>query len=257
MHVYLPLAIKLVTTALFVSAATLAGRRWGHGVSGWLIGLPVNSAPIALFIALGHGTRFATLAATATMAGAASQIAFALGYRLVAGRSAWPLAFVAGSAAFALSTTALQALLRLAPPLPLLAALAALSIAAGLPALPGRGAAAPTAGAHNLPLPVALATAFILLVSQSAAWLGPTLAGLLSPFPLMAAILAVFAHREGGPPAAVQVWRGLGAGMFGFAAFFLVLALALVPLGILPAFGLAFLACVAIQAASLQLIGPA
>ncbi len=56
------LALKLAATPLLIGAATLAGRRWGQAIGGWLVGLPLTSGPIALFLALDHGTQFAARA---------------------------------------------------------------------------------------------------------------------------------------------------------------------------------------------------
>jgi hypothetical protein len=248
-------AAKVVGTPVFVAGATLAGRRFGAGVSGWLIGAPVNSAPIALFIALGHGTAFGAVAAKATMAGAISQVAFALAYCRAARRVGWLAAALSGTAAFGLATILLEALLGL--PLVVLFGLVTAVVAAGLTLLPARPAESRTVappGGWDLPVRVMLATAFILLVSASVSWVGPRLAGLVSPYPIIGAILAVFAHRLAGADEAVQVWRGLVAGMFGFSGFFLALALLVEPAGIVPAFAIAVVACAAVQRLSLGLI---
>jgi hypothetical protein len=84
--------------------------------------------------------------------------------------------------------------------------------------------------------------------------IGARLSGLLSPFPVYAGILAVFAHRLDGTSAAVAVWRGLLFGLFAFVAFFSVLAAALEPLGIGPAFILATAGALGIQSATLLLL---
>src|SRR6266403_1907809 len=57
------LALKLVLTPALIGTATLAGRRWGQSVGGWLVGLPLTTGPVAFFIALDHGTAFAVAAA--------------------------------------------------------------------------------------------------------------------------------------------------------------------------------------------------
>jgi hypothetical protein len=53
------LVLKLVLTPLLIGAASLAGRRWGPAIAGWLVGLPLTSAPVALFLALDLGIGFA------------------------------------------------------------------------------------------------------------------------------------------------------------------------------------------------------
>jgi hypothetical protein len=62
--------------------------------------------------------------------------------------------------------------------------------------------------------------------------LGSHLAGLLSPFPVFGAVLAIFTHRTHGPTGAVQVLDGLLLGLLAPAVFFLVLALMLPALGL-------------------------
>src|SRR5437660_411979 len=46
----------------------MAGRRWGPGVSGWLVGFPLTSGPVAFFLALDQGVSFAAGAAVAGFA---------------------------------------------------------------------------------------------------------------------------------------------------------------------------------------------
>jgi O-antigen/teichoic acid export membrane protein len=50
--------LKLVLTPLLIAAASLARRRWGHAVSGWLLGLPLTSGPVAFFLAIERGASF-------------------------------------------------------------------------------------------------------------------------------------------------------------------------------------------------------
>ncbi len=63
------LILKLVLTPVLIGAASLAGRRWGPAVSGWLVGLPLTSGPITFFLALSHGATFAAAAAVGTLTG--------------------------------------------------------------------------------------------------------------------------------------------------------------------------------------------
>jgi hypothetical protein len=68
-------------------------------------------------------------------------------------------------------------------------------------------------------------SSFVVLLTGLASALGAQLTGLLAPFPLYGTILMVFAHAQQGPTAAQGVVRGLLYGLFGFAGFFLMLAL--------------------------------
>ena len=44
------LLFKLLLTPVIIGLVSLAGRRWGPAVSGWLVGLPLTSAPVVLFM---------------------------------------------------------------------------------------------------------------------------------------------------------------------------------------------------------------
>jgi hypothetical protein len=92
--------------------------------------------------------------------------------------------------------------------------------------MPRRAATASTARPPrwDLPARMAVATVLVLALTAAAPILGPFTSGVVSGFPLYASVLAVFAQRDSGPAAAVEVMRGLGVGLFAFAAFFFGLA---------------------------------
>ncbi len=246
------LTLKLVLTPALIGTASLAGRRWGPGVSGWLVGLPLTSAPIAFFLALNHGAAFAATASAGIMAGTVSQAAFCLAYGWLAFRHGWLLALAAACLAFAVSTAALR---HFALPLLPLFLIAVTTLVVSLRLMPSRAARAPTAPTPaprwDIPARMVVATGFVLLLTGIAPALGPLLTGLLAPFPIYGAILAVFAHHLQGPAPAVTVLRGLLLGLFGFAGFFLVLAVLLERAGIGPAFAAATGIGLGLQAGSL------
>ena len=132
------LILKVVLTPALIGMASLAGRRFGPAVGGWLVGFPLTSAPVALFLALGHGPAFAATAAAGTMAGTASQAAFCVTYSWLAQRYRWPLPLAGSTLAFAVSTAALG-LVTLSP-FPLFA-IVVTALAVALYLMPGRGRA--------------------------------------------------------------------------------------------------------------------
>ena len=245
------LALKLVLTPLLIGAASLAGRRWGPWLSGWLVGFPFTSGPVVLFLALGLGTHFAAASAAGTLIGTASQAAFCLAYGCsTAGRRLWR-SVVVGSLAFAALTLVFG---RLSLPLPIASVIVFAAIVASLLLMPPSGATdAPTVQPPwwDIPARMVIATGLVLLLTGVAPALGPHYTGLLSPFPLYGAILAVFAQRQAGAAAAIRVLRGLLTGLFGFAAFFLALALLLVPFGIAPALAVAIAITLGLQTIAL------
>jgi hypothetical protein len=218
------LALKLVLTPVLVGGASLASRRWGSAIGGWLVGIPFTSGPIAFFFALDPGPRFAAGAAAGILAGTASQAAFCLGYAWTAQRRGWVLSLVAATAVFGVVTVVLRPL-ALPTPVYFVAVLAVLAVSLSLmPRVSRRSNASIEFPRWDIPARMIVATVFVVVLTSAAPLLGPRLAGLLAPFPLYAGVLATFAHRVEGTAPAVGVLRGLLLGLFAFAAFFLVLA---------------------------------
>ena len=246
------LALKLVLTPALIGVATLVGRRWGQAVGGWLVGLPLTSGPVVLFLALERGTGFAAKAAQGSLRGLVAEASFALAYATLAQHRAWPLAFLAGSLGFALAGLVMQAL---APASVLLVAMVLGALMLALWLLPGFASGTPAVPPQRWDLPARMVTAtlLVLALTTAAGWLGPQLSGLLSTFPLFAGVLTVFAHHAQGKAAAINVLRGLLLGLFSFAAFFVALGATIERVGIAPAFAAALAAALAVQTLSLLL----
>jgi hypothetical protein len=235
-------------------------------VSGWLVGLPFTSGPLAFFLALDHGDTFAAAAATGTLAGALSGIAFCLIYSWLAFYGEWWLVITAAISGFAVVTYLLHFLTFHLLPL-FLVVMLALSLALVLVGrLPGvkmgdSKASSPISSeqtvkppAWDLPVRMVVATVLVLLLTSLAPVVGPTLAGLLATFPVYASILAIFAHRQQGPHAAAGVLRGLLLGLYAFASFFFVLGLLLTGNGIPPAFLAAIAVALLVEGGTLWII---
>jgi hypothetical protein len=246
------IVIKAVAAGLLIGGASLAGRRWGHRVGGWMVGLPLTSGPVAFFLATDHGPAFAARASVGMLAGTISQIAFALAYRATS-RHAWPGPFAAATVAFAATTLGLSYLRW--PPLPTFTLVAAALTAAYVLTRQGhrpRDATVPAAAPPRWDIPVRMvtATAVVLSITALAPRIGAHLSGLLSPFPVFGAVLGIFTHHIHGSAAARAVLDGLITGLAAPAVFFLALALALPHLG-LTAFAIATVAALLTQTATM------
>lgn len=247
------LFFKLITTPLLIGAVTLIGRRLGPAISGVLVGLPLTSGPVVLFLALDHGTAFAAATATGIIAGVMSPAVFCLVYAWLTSRLPWWGALLAGWAAYLVMTALLLGVAN-APALPLaFVSVAVLLITLRLMPRARFTLVSATAPAWDIPARMIVATAFVLALTEAATYLGPHLSGLLAPFPLFASILAAFSHRLQGAAAAVRLLRGLVLGMFSFVAFFVVIALLIGPYGILVAFLAAIATAFVLQAIFLTL----
>lgn len=242
------LVLKIVFTPLLICAASLAGRRWGEAISGWLVGLPLTSGPVALFLALDYGTEFARHAAEGSLAGVAAQAGFCIAYAWAAKRLRWPFALSIATIAFALIAGVLQWAIP-GPLLPLDGLILLLCLwVIPRAEIPPRIKALPH---WDIPARMIVATALVLVLTAAAPVLGARMSGLLATFPVFATVLAVFAHHAQGKAAAWQVLWGLLLGLFAFAGFFAVIEFSITRIGIALAFACAIVCAIAIQAVTL------
>jgi hypothetical protein len=245
--------LKLVLAPLLILLATLAGRRWGPAVGGWLAGLPLTSAPVSFILALEHGPAFAARAALGTLFGLVSLAAFALAYGMAARRVDWGGCLVVALLAFAASTLVFRSVTL---PLGLAFALVCAVLASVGAAM--AGSARPRPPRRLLPgdlgMRMAIAALLVLTLTSIPATLGPTLAGSLTPIPVFGAVLAVFAHRDQGPAAAVQVLRGMVLGSFGFATFMLTVSGLLDRMAVAPTYALASASALGVHGLTLTVI---
>jgi len=248
------LLLKLVLTPILIGGASLAARRWGPSVGGWIVALPLTTGPVALYIALDQGNSFAAGAAKGSIAGLLGDATFALAYGWVAGRAGWRLSAAAGLAAFVAAALLMQPVL--AAQSVVVFATVALGMAVCLwlaPPTRASSAAAP-APAWDIPARMIVGTAIVLAITAAARLLGPSLSGLLAAAPVYVSVLAIFAHRLQGPDPAIGVVRGLQVGLFGTIVFFLIVTTGIERFGIVPAFGFGLLAAAAIQSVSLWVL---
>ena len=241
------LVFKLALVPAAVWRASLAARRWGHAVSGYLGGFPMIGGPITLFLAIDLGPEFAARSALVTLAAVAGQSAHLLTFSAV-GRAAGPvIALYAGWSAYAAVSATVGAI----P----LAAWTALALAAGGLALAWRLLPRPR-GVATLPavppfelwlrLGVALGLAVVILFGANA--LGPTVSGILLSMPITGSIMPPFTLRLYGPDSLARLLRGFVTGLSGFVTFFFIVSVAVVPLGVAAAFSLATAGAVAMVA---------
>lgn len=239
---------KLLLAPLCVVAVSLVGRRWGVAVAGILGGLPVVAGPILVVLTLVHGRQFGADAAAGALLGLAALTLFVVVYGRASERVGPMPCLLAGWAAFLLGVAFLQ-LLDVPPGVSLI--LVAASFAAGLAMLPAPTAMPAVVTAPpwwDLPARALAALALVVALTAASGALGPSLSGLLAPFPVIASVLAVFTHAHGGPDQVRVLLRNLLVGFYGFAAFCFVLAFGLDSLGGPAAFSTALVAALATQA---------
>jgi len=247
------LILKLVLVPVLIGVVSLAGRRWGPAVGGWLAGLPWTSGPVALFLAFEQGTAFAAQAAQGTLLGLVSVFAFCVVYTRIARSQGWAVSVLSGWGAFFAATLALN---RVAISLIFAFAGVLVAMVATLRFLRAAGPSGttPVPSVWEIPLRMLAATAMVLMITTAAASLGPQLSGLLTPFPVYATVLAIFTHHFEGAFAASRLLRGVVIGSLAFAVFFFVLAGTLSAWGLLNAFGLALAAALVVHGLSFRFL---
>lgn len=247
------LALKLILAPLIIGSASLAGRRWGPAVSGWLVALPLTSGPIIFFVAVSEGISFAARSALGVLSGGISVVIYAVVYPRLAAHFSWQASITGSLFAFLLSTLFFQ---NVELPFWLVSPAVLLLITGGLSRMPDEKVETgnATLSRWDIPLRILIGTGIILLITSIAPFIGPRLTGLLTTIPLYSTILVIFAHRSHGPAAAGNVMRGLLFGLFAFTGFFIVLSLLIERTSLAVSFGLAALTALAVQGTSLFIL---
>jgi uncharacterized membrane protein len=243
------LLLKILIAPVIIALVSLAGRKWGPGIAGWLLGLPLNSAPILAFMVLQEGRQFTSAAAFGSLLGLVAWAAFGLTYSACCTRLSWWASMLAGWAAYALVGYLLLPV-HLGIGWSFLSVVVALTVI--LLAFPQPVQHQPIAarGRHELLLRMVTATAMVLAITGAAKALGPQRSGILTVFPGYTTILAVFSHFQS-PAWAVKTLRGVTMGLFTTAVFCLTLSIGLAHLSALLSFSLALGAAGVMQAGSL------
>lgn len=209
-----------------IGLVTLASRRWGVKVGGWLAGLPIVAGPISLFLALEQGPDFAAHAMVGTTLALAGLVGYIRTYVFLVVKYPWWICTLGGYAMYMLI-----AWIFLGVQIPIFKAflLVLIVILLAISTVPNlrQGRSAVVQPKFDLPLRMGVATLFVIALTQAAEWLGPAWSGVLTPFPIITSILAIFTHMQHGRRGCIRIMRGLLFGMFGFTTAALVIGLML------------------------------
>jgi hypothetical protein len=237
------LLLKLTLAPLLVAAATLMAWKWGAKVGGLLMGLPLTTGPIFLFLAIDQGPRFAAKASVGILFGLIGLAAFALAYAVSSSRFGWAgcLAFaVAAFLAVSVAARWLGSYVVVAA----LAACAALLLATSLIRKQRIGAAPAPPPWWDLWVRMIAVAALTLATTAVAARLGPVLSGIVGTYPVAITVVVPFTHVRLGRDAVLAMLRGSVLSWFAFASCFLAIGLLVEELGIAVSMSLGVLAAV-------------
>jgi hypothetical protein len=213
--------IKVLMMPPVIAGVTYASKKWGNSIGGVIASLPWVGGPILLFIALEQGIEFATGTISGIMVGIIGWLAFCITYLLVGQRYNALISLLAGYLAYFLVGLLLQNVT------PLLSVNVWFIITMTLIIITLRYFPKVKSGTYKsgkklyyeVLLRMLMITAFVLGITYFADLLGPVWSGILTPFPIMTAVLAIFVHYTQGIHQVRTIFLGLYNGIFGFTAF--------------------------------------
>lgn len=250
------LVLKIIIAPALILGASYAGYKWGHAVSGWLVSLPLSSAPVILLLAFERGSVFASSSAEGVILGTASLSAFSLIYSVLSIRFkiGWFPSIVFGWLVFFLFAFILQSV-----ELSLSAAFICVMgwlflVVKLLPKPNSREIVSGTFTKWTILVRIIAAMSLIFIITEYAPLLGPRLSGLLAPFPIYTSILTLSIHQSQGAANSVEFVRGGTTGLFTQVVFFLIVGNLIVSWGIGVAYTIAIVTSLVIHAFLLKLL---
>lgn len=233
------LLLKVTLIPTVIALVTLAIRKWGNKIGGLIGSMPWTAGPILLFFILEQGKTFGIQSIQGAMTGILALIGFCLSYSSFSRKLAWLPTLVLSYMTFtaiALLFNYLQLNVVLSYGLVITSVLLALYFfpkptdhVVQVRRLP-----------FDIPIRMGVATVFVLVITGLANILGPSWSGILTPFPIMTSVLAIFSHTLMGSNAAITTLRGLVIGLLGFTTFLFLQAFLLPSFSIALSFGIAF-----------------
>lgn len=232
--------LKITLIPAIIALITLVARRWGNQIGGLIGSMPWVAGPILLFFILEQGTPFGIQSIQGVMLGILALISFSFTYATLSQRRSWLPTLLISYGIYAITAVGFNAL---RPSLWVGYALVLGSVWLALRFFPHP--TAQTTSARRLPYEIsirmAVATVFVIVITGLASVLGPTWSGILTPFPILTSILAIFSHTLQGSNATISTLRGLVMGLFGFSTFLFMQAFLLPHFPIAISFGVALL----------------
>ncbi len=249
------LAVKMILTAAVVVGASVVAERSGPLLGGVIISLPISSGPGTFFLALQESDRFIADSVLYTLAMSAAIAVFLIVYPRLAVRygatvSVGGAILVWAAVGFLVQFLPLQLWSALALTLAAFTAAIWCPRPAGLRPPPRRVGISKT----ELVGRALITGAIIATVVTISTLIGPRATGILMAFPTAFTAIAFIMHRRHGGSAAAATLLASTFGMMSFVAYLVTLYLLIMPLGAMPALGVALLVA-AVASTIIALVG--
>jgi hypothetical protein len=233
------LAIKLVSVPIFILIISMVAHRWGPSVGGVVLGLPLTSGPILLFLALEQGTSFAAASALGTLIGLISLAASCIVFSWLSFRLDWLVCLI-GCCVIFFTMTLILYFVSFPSVLSLVGVVAVLVLICRIfPSGASASSISRESARWEIPARMIAATGLVLLITGAASILGAHLSGLLTPFPVYATVMGLFMLKSEGPAVSALFLRGVIMGCLTTSVFLFLIASFIVSLGLIAVFGLA------------------
>ncbi len=237
------LVLKLLMMPMVIGGITVISRKWGNKVGGVIGSMPWVAGPILAFFIIEQGREFGIQAVPGILTGIVSLVSFCYMYALLSKRLKWGVTVLISYLSFILTALVLDFF---RPPLLFIYGIAIAAIIVALRYFP-----VPTETKkeshvskqlkYDIPFRMLVATLFVLFITGVAKLLGPAWSGILTPFPIITSILAIFTHYLQGSKAAIIALRGIMIGLVGFTTFLFLQAFFLQEFSVFVSFLLALI----------------
>ncbi|MGR3810569.1 hypothetical protein [Jiulongibacter sp. NS-SX5] len=230
--------IKVIAMPVIIALVTLASRKWGNVVGGVIAGMPWVGGAILLFIALEQGKSFALNVIPGALVGLICWLAFCVSYMVFGQRfKALPSLIFSNLSYLIIGSVLMNFTDNLHVGIWFVILISSLVLVLmNFPQVKEKDTGLSRRIKFDIPLRMLMITAFVVGLTYFADLLGPTWSGILTPFPVMTATLAVFIHIGQGMHQVRLTLMGMFTGVVGFSAFLMVLVYLLPQNGIAASF---------------------
>lgn len=226
--------LKIVLMPLIIAGVTLAARKWGNVIGGVIAGMPWVGGAILFFIAVEQGEAFMTNALPGVLIGLIGWLGFCTMYMIAGQRLGVLLSFISGIIVYLLVGFSLKDFTNSLTVNGWFWVLVLLAINSlfFFPKVKRVNKATPKPLRFEIPLRMIMITAFVFIITYFAELMGPNWSGILTPFPVMTATLAIFTHYTQGMSQVRLALMGMYTGVIGFSIFLISVAYFVPPYGL-------------------------
>ena len=213
--------LKIILMPSVIALVTLIARKWGNVIGGVIAGMPWVGGAILFFIGMEQGEVFVLNTLPGVLIGLICWLGFCTTYVIAGQRLSELPSFALGILMYLLIGYAFHNYVQRLPTTGWFLVMIALTVIslALFPKVKRTNNRTPKPLRFEIPLRMIVITAFVLTITYFAELLGPSWSGILTPFPVMTATLALFIHYTQGIAQVRLALTGMYTGVIGFAFF--------------------------------------